>query len=207
MEIREAEYVQSSGNISGLPKGNYPEYAFAGRSNVGKSSFINMLCGKKKLAITSGKPGRTQSINHFLINKSWYLVDLPGYGFAKVSKKEREKWQKLMKRYFLERENLVTVFLLVDIRVPIMESDLSFIHLLGNNNIPFTILFTKSDQIKQREIHQRKEEYAAKLSETWEEIPLMIVSSAKKGRGRNEVLEYIEESNKVFRSGDLPEQR
>lgn len=205
MIIKEAEYLQSARHVKDLPKGIYPEYAFAGRSNVGKSSLINMICDKKKLALTSSKPGRTQSINHFLINKKWYLVDLPGYGFARVSKKEREVWQKMIRRYLRERKNLVAVFILVDIRVPIMESDIDFIQMLGECNLPFNIVFTKSDQVKQREIHSRKEAYIAKLSESWSEIPTMIISSVKKGRGKSEILSYIESNNEIFKEGELPE--
>ncbi len=205
MEIKEAEYLLSASKVADLPKGRLPEYAFAGRSNVGKSSLINMICERKKLAITSSKPGRTQAINQFLINKSWHLVDLPGYGFAKVSKKEREKWFRMMKQYLMNRKNLVSVFLLVDIRVPIMDSDLEFIQLLGENGIPFNIVFTKADQVKQREIHLRKQAYVDKLLETWEEAPPMIVSSAKKSRGRDEILKYIKEGNEVFKEGFSPE--
>ena len=206
MEIKEAEYLRSGSKVKDLPKGVLPEYAFAGRSNVGKSSLINMICDRKKLAITSSKPGRTQAINHFIINKNWYLVDLPGYGFAKVSKKERERWSKMMKQYLTTRKNLVSVFLLVDIRVPIMDSDLNFIQLLGENGIPFNIVFTKSDQVKQKDIHDRKQAYVDKLMETWEESPPMIVSSSKKSRGRSEILKYIEEGNKIFKENFSPEE-
>jgi len=205
MQIKEAEYLQSGKSPEDLPKALYPEYAFAGRSNVGKSSLINMICERKKLAITSSKPGRTQAINHFIINKNWYLVDLPGYGFAKVSKRERGKWLTMMKQYFIERKNLVAVFLLIDIRVPIMESDLKFIHLLGENGIPFNIIFTKADQIKQKEIHAKKEAYKEKLLETWEEVPAMVISSAKKGLGKKEILNYIKENNVVFKENFSPE--
>jgi len=205
MEIHTAEYLQSAQFVKDLPKGKLPEYAFTGRSNVGKSSLINMLCDRKKLAITSSKPGRTQAINHFIINSDWYLVDLPGYGFAKVSKKEREKWRKMIKRYLMERKNLVAVFVLIDARVPIMDSDLEFVQMLGENQIPFNIVFTKTDQLKQQEVHKKMEEYKKKLLETWEEIPPMVVSSAKKNRGRNEILTYVEENNKVFIEGYLPE--
>ena len=143
MDINRAKYLQSATALDALPKSNIPEYAFSGRSNVGKSSLINMICGQKKLAITSSKPGRTQTINHFLIDDTWYLVDLPGYGYAKVSKKEREFWLRMKKRYIQERKNLVTLFLLIDIRISPMESDLNFIQMLGENGIPFVILFTK----------------------------------------------------------------
>lgn len=205
MEINEAEYIQSASQLKDLPKPILPEYAFAGRSNVGKSSLINMICDRRKLAITSSKPGRTQAINHFLINKSWYLVDLPGYGFAKVSKKQRESWQKMIKRYLTGRKNLVAVFVLVDMRIPIMDSDLEFIQLLGEAGIPLNIVFTKVDQVKQKDIHSKKEAYIKKLQETWSEAPSMIISSAKKGRGKKEILDYIDESNAVFDKGELPE--
>ena len=203
MEIQSADYLQSAGKVSDLPKDNLPEYAFAGRSNVGKSSLINMICERRKLAITSSKPGRTQAINHFIINRNWYLVDLPGYGFAKVSKSERSKWEKMMKSYLLKRKNLVAVFLLVDLRVPIMDSDLAFIRMLGENAIPFNIVFTKSDQVKQQEAHKKVEAYKMKLLETWEECPPIIVTSAKKNRGRSEILDYIETNNKVYKEAAL----
>ena len=198
MEIHQATYLQSAQKMVDLPKPLLPEYAFTGRSNAGKSSLINMLCNRNKLAITSSKPGRTQAINHFLINESWYLVDLPGYGFAKVSKKSREQWIKMIRRYLRERTNLVSVFAMVDIRVKPMESDLEYIQMLGENNIPFQIVFTKTDQLKQREVAARIKSYQEILLESWEELPGMIISSAKKGRGRNEILEYIDENNRVF---------
>lgn len=190
--------MQSAQKMEDLPKPNLPEYAFAGRSNVGKSSLINMLCIRNKLAITSSKPGRTQAINHFIINESWYLVDLPGYGFAKVSKKSREQWIRMIRRYLRERTNLVSVFALVDIRVKPMQSDLDFIQMLGENAIPFQIVFTKTDQLKQREVSACIKNFETALSDNWEELPGMLVSSAKKGRGRKEILEYIEENNAVF---------
>lgn len=198
MEIHQATYLQSAQKMEDLPKPLLPEYAFTGRSNVGKSSLINMLCNRSKLAITSSKPGRTQSINHFLINESWYLVDLPGYGFAKVSKKSREQWSKMIRRYLRERTNLVSVFALVDIRVKPMDSDIGFIQLLGENEIPFQIVFTKTDQLKQREVAARIKSFEEILHERWEELPGMMISSAKKGRGRNEILAYIEANNRVF---------
>lgn len=198
MEIHQATYLQSAQKMVDLPKPLLPEYAFTGRSNVGKSSLINMLCNRSKLAITSSKPGRTQAINHFLIDESWYLVDLPGYGFAKVSKKSREQWQKMIRRYLRERTNLVSVFTLIDIRVKPMDSDIEFIQLLGENGIPFQIVFTKTDQLKQREVAARTKSYEKILLERWEELPGMLISSAKKGRGRIEILNYIEENNAVF---------
>ena len=198
MEIHQATYLQSAQKMEDLPKPLLPEYAFTGRSNVGKSSLINMLCNRSKLAITSSKPGRTQAINHFLINESWYLVDLPGYGFAKVSKKSREQWSKMIRRYLRERTNLVSVFALVDIRVKPMDSDIGFIQLLGENEIPFQIVFTKTDQLKQREVAARIKSFEEILHERWEELPGMMISSAKKGRGRNEILAYIEANNRVF---------
>jgi len=198
MDINRAKYLQSATSLDALPKPTLPEYAFSGRSNVGKSSLINMLCGQSKLAITSSKPGRTQAINHFIIDDKWYLVDLPGYGYAKVSKKEREFWVRMKKRYIKERENLVTLFLLIDIRISPMESDLNFVQMLGENAIPFVILFTKSDQIKQNEIYANLDTFKKELLKTWETLPPMIVTSAKKGLGRKDILAYIEENSEVY---------
>ncbi|MEQ8325413.1 MAG: ribosome biogenesis GTP-binding protein YihA/YsxC [Vicingaceae bacterium] len=199
MEITDPKYLQSAVKLVDLPSPVFPEYAFAGRSNVGKSTLINMLCKRNKLAITSSNPGRTQTINHFLIDKNWYLVDLPGYGFAKVSKKSREAWKRMIKNYLKNRENLVSVFLLVDIRVDPMQSDLEIMEMLGLEGIPFVIVFTKSDQLKQQEIAKTLEKYKTKLKERWEKLPEIVVSSAKKKLGRTNILEYIANGNEVFR--------
>lgn len=198
MEIKDPRYLQSAVKLADMPQAVLPEYAFAGRSNVGKSSLINMICQRNKLAITSSKPGRTQTINHFIIDDKWYLVDLPGYGFASVSKKERESWKRMMHNYLKNRENLVSVFHLIDIRVEAMLSDLEIMEMLGKNGIPFVIVFTKSDQLKQSEVAKAMERYKKKLSEKWEECPRMILTSAKKKRGREELLDYISEGNEIF---------
>ena len=199
MDIKDPRYLQSAVKLVDLPKPILPEYAFAGRSNVGKSSLINMLCQRNKLAITSSKPGRTQTINHFIMDESWYLVDLPGYGFASVSRKERESWKRMIQNYLKKRENLVSVFHLIDIRVEPMLSDLEIMEMLGKQGMPFVIVFTKTDQLKQGEVAKSVERYKRKLSETWEEFPKMILTSARKKKGREEILEYISEGNKIFR--------
>lgn len=204
MEIHQATYLQSAVSIHNLPADDKPEYAFAGRSNVGKSSLINYLCGREKLALTSSKPGKTKTINHFLIDETWYLVDLPGYGYAKSSKKNREEWLHMMRSYLLNRSNLVIVFILIDIGVSAMESDLAFIHLLGTNHIPFTIVFTKSDKLKQSEVQSNRESYEELLFENWSELPPMIISSTKKKKGKIPILEKIIEGNRVFAESRRP---
>lgn len=199
MQIPTAEFLISSSDVKKLPSENLPEYAFTGRSNVGKSSFINMLCDKKNLARTSATPGKTTLINHFLINKAWYLVDLPGYGFAKTSRVERAKWKKMVSDYLLSRKNLMTVFVLVDINVPPQESDLSFMEFLGSKAVPFVILYTKTDKAKRNYLKEAVKNYEDKLSESWEELPKMILVSSINKSGRDETLRYIEETNKVFK--------
>lgn len=199
MEIDKADYLQSAVQLKDLPPETKPEYAFTGRSNVGKSSLINMLCNRNKLAITSSKPGKTRTINHFIIDQTWYLVDLPGYGFARVSKKEREKWAVMVRKYVTGRKNLVAVFLLIDLRVEPLQNDLDFIELLGKNNMPFVMTFTKSDKLKQSEIASKVNKYREILKATWDEMPPMIVTSSKKGLGKKEILAYIENGNAVFR--------
>ncbi len=172
-----------------------PEYAFIGRSNVGKSSLINMLTSRKNLAKTSGKPGKTQLINHFLINKNWHLVDLPGYGYAKVSKSAKKTFQKFITDYFNKRKQLVSAFVLVDIRHEPQPLDLDFMQWLGENLIPFSIIFTKADKLKPKAIERHIEDYKNILLETWEEMPNYIITSASKGIGKDEVLEYIDSIN------------
>ena len=181
--------------VSMCPKDTKPEYAFIGRSNVGKSSLINMLTNNRKLAKTSATPGKTLLINHFIINKEWYLVDLPGYGYAKRSKKEVDKLDQMIRGYILQREQLVNVFVLVDIRLEPQKIDLEFIEWLGVSGIPFSIVFTKADKLTPNKAHQAMEAYQKKLAETWEEMPPMFLTSAEKKEGRNEVLEYIEAIN------------
>ncbi|ARN78742.1 YihA family ribosome biogenesis GTP-binding protein [Nonlabens spongiae] len=197
MKINQASFVMSNQDVKKCPNSNIPEYAFIGRSNVGKSSLINMLTGRKSLAKTSGKPGKTQLINHFLINKEWHLVDLPGYGYAKVSKSSKAKFQKFITNYFLQRRQLVTGFVLVDIRHEPQKIDTEFMEWLGENGIPFSIIFTKADKLKDSQIEKNVEQYRQVLLDgVWEEFPPYFVTSATKSTGRDEVLAYINEINK-----------
>ena len=199
MIIKTASFLQSNTNTSKLPKDNHPEYAFIGRSNVGKSSLINMLTGNSKLAKVSATPGKTITINHFIINDEWYLVDLPGYGFAKRSQKERDKWKEMLDAYILGRRNLMTTFVLVDSRIKPQKIDLDFISNLGANQVPFVIIFTKTDKLSKAQLAASVELYQNTLLEEWEELPPMIVTSSEKGVGREEVLDYIEKCNLDFR--------
>ena len=196
--IRSASYVISNPDVSSCPQSTLPEYAFIGRSNVGKSSLINMLVNNKNLAKTSSKPGKTQTINHFIINKNWYLVDLPGYGFAKTSKTNREKWQKMISEYLLHRENLQVVFELVDSRLEPQQIDVDFINKLGESGIPFVIVFTKADKISTSKAMSNIQKMKNRLCETWEELPLMIKSSSLSRLGKDQILDYIEEINQQF---------
>ena len=198
MEIKTAEYLQSEVDWRKCPVPDKPEYAFIGRSNVGKSSLINMLINNKNLAKTSSKPGKTQTINHFLMNKTWYLVDLPGYGFAKTSKTNREKWQKMISDYLLHRENLQVVFELVDSRLEPQQIDVNFINNLGENGIPFVIVFTKADKVSSGKAMSNIQKMKNKLYETWEELPLMIKSSSMSGLGKEQILDYIENINNQY---------
>jgi len=198
MKITQAEYTISSTTISQCPKPDKPEYAMIGRSNVGKSSLINALTGQKKLAKISGTPGKTILINHFIINREWYLVDLPGYGFAKRSKTERSKWQKMIKNYILNRTTLMTLFVLVDLRIPPQKIDIEFIEWLGISQIPFVIVLTKADKLKIMQVANSLKVYQNKLLENWEELPKMIVTSSKTGKGKEEILAYVEETNMFF---------
>lgn len=196
MDIRNAEFVISSPMVSMCPKDTKPEYAFIGRSNVGKSSLINMLCNNKKLAKTSATPGKTLLINHFIINKEWYLVDLPGYGFAKRSKKEIAKLEQMINGYILQREQLVNVFVLVDIRLEAQKIDLEFINWLGSSSVPFAIVFTKADKLNASKIQSNVAAYKQALQTTWEELPPMFITSSDKKIGRDELLDYIGGINK-----------
>lgn len=198
MEIKSAEFVISNTNVKKCPEGNLPEYAFIGRSNVGKSSLINMLTGKKGLAMTSQKPGKTMLINHFIINNEWYLVDLPGYGFAQRGKEGRENIQRIIEDYILEREQLTNLFVLIDCRHEAQKIDLEFMEWLGENGIPFSIIFTKIDKIGKGRLQENIRAYQAKLLETWEELPPMLLSSSEKKDGRDEILNYIETINKAL---------
>lgn len=195
MEIRSAEFVMSNTRLDRCPQTGLPEYAFIGRSNVGKSSLINMLTRKPKLAMTSATPGKTMLINHFIINKAWYLVDLPGYGYAQRGKKAKDKLTQMIETYILEREQMTNLFLLIDIRHEPLAIDLEFIEWLGENGVPFSIIFTKADKLGVQRQRENVEKYLARLSEQWEELPPHFVTSSEKGLGRNEVLSYIEQIN------------
>ena len=195
MKISSATFCVSSPNYKKCPDDGRPEYAFIGRSNVGKSSLINMLTGVKGLAKTSGKPGKTQLINHFLINNEWYLVDLPGYGYARTSKSSRSQWSTMMRDYFLHREELTNVFVLIDSRIPPQRIDLEFINFLGTNGVPLAIVFTKTDKEKQREVMANVKAMKLALSEIWDELPTMFLTSSLTGYGRDSLLDSIESIN------------
>lgn len=197
MEINKSEFTISSADISQCPKDNKIEYAFIGRSNVGKSSLINMLCNHKGLAKTSATPGKTLLINHFIINNEWYLVDLPGYGFAKRSKTVQKKLEQMISSYILQREQLINLFVLIDIRHEPQKIDMEFITWLGQSNIPFSIVFTKADKIgNEQKARKAANKYMETLKEQWEELPPYFVTSSDKKIGRTEILDYIEEINK-----------
>ena len=199
MEIKTAEFTLSAPMVSMCPQDTKPEYAFIGRSNVGKSCLINILTNHKKLAKTSATPGKTLLINHFIINKEWYLVDLPGYGFAKRSKKEIDNLDQMIRGYILQREQLVNVIVLVDVRLEPQKIDLEFIEWLGLSSVPFAIVFTKADKLTANKARQAVEAYKKKLLETWEELPPIFLTSAEKREGRDEVLDYIEKINKEIK--------
>lgn len=192
MIIKSSEFSISSPTVSKCPKDDKPEYAFIGRSNVGKSSLINMLCNKKGLAKTSATPGKTLLINHFIINKEWYLVDLPGYGFAKRSKSVQQQLEQMISSYILQREQLVNVFVLIDVRHEQQKIDREFIDWLGVSGIPFSIVFTKADKLGAVKARQNAEAWMKQLSDGWEELPPYFITSSEKKLGRDEVLEYIE---------------
>ncbi len=202
MEIKDAQFIISNTDVEKCPRPDKPEYAFIGRSNVGKSSLINMLTNRKSLAKISGRPGKTQLINHFLINGEWYLVDLPGYGFAKAGKSESRKWEKFVRKYILFRENLYCLFVLVDCRHKPQSIDLEFMEWLGMSQIPFAIIFTKADKLKPEELEKNIKDYEDKMLEVWEIMPPWFLSSAEKGEGRAEILQYIEEINHSTNKGD-----
>ncbi len=190
----------SNSEVAKCPKDSLPEYAFIGRSNVGKSSLINMLTNHKNLAKTSGRPGKTQLINHFLINKTWYLVDLPGYGYAKVSKSSKKKFQKFITDYFEKRQQLVNAFVLVDIRHEPQQIDLEFMQYMGEKGIPFSIVFTKADKLKPKVIERNVEAYTQELFKTWEETPIYFITSSTSSVGRDEVLQNINDTNEEINS-------
>lgn len=198
MIIKKAEFILSTTDFNKLPEPNLPEYAFIGRSNVGKSSLINMITANSKLARTSRQPGKTQSMVLFKVNQSWYLTDLPGYGYAKVSKTEREKWQKMIQHYITQRKNLIALFVLVDIRIAPQPMDLEFINQLGQWQIPFVIAFTKADKVSKNIANNNVKQFLQVLSETWEELPHYFITSAEDKMGRDQILQWIEEQNKFF---------
>lgn len=198
MIIKTATFIQSVADWKKCPNAPLPEYAFIGRSNVGKSSLINMLVNNSKLAKTSSKPGKTQTINHFLINKNWYLVDLPGYGYASISKTMREKWQKMIRDYFINRENLQVVFVLIDARLEPQKIDLEFIDGLGEMQIPFALIFTKADKVSTSKVQSNVQRFKNRLAENWESMPYIMVSSAETKKGKDDILNFIEQINEQF---------
>lgn len=195
MKIKSAEFLVSNSDVTKCPKEPFPEYAFIGRSNVGKSSLINMLTKRKNLAKTSGRPGKTQLINHFIINKEWFLVDLPGYGYARVSKSSKKVFQKFITQYFSIRRQLVLAFVLIDCRLKPQKIDLEFMNWLGDNQLPFCIIFTKTDKLKPNALSKNIDFYIQKMMENWEEMPKYFISSSSKHIGRKELLDYIEKVN------------
>ena len=201
MIIRSAEFVKSSTNLKQCPEGSKPEFAFIGRSNVGKSSLINMLTDRPKLAKISGTPGKTRTINHFIINNEWYLVDLPGYGYARVPIKLRDKWISEFKNYILKRENLVCLFILIDSRIAPQDSDIRFMELLGVNRIPIARVFTKTDKINKEILGRNLSAHDKIMNEKWEELPVTFTTSSTKKEGREEILDFIENSINIFKNG------
>ncbi|KAA0129750.1 YihA family ribosome biogenesis GTP-binding protein [Chryseobacterium sp. SN22] len=203
MVIKTATFVKSSGKWQECPEPNMPEYAFIGRSNVGKSSLINAMMNHKDLAKTSGTPGKTQLINHFLVNENWYLTDLPGYGYAKVSKSIRKDFEKLITNYILNRRNLVNLFVLVDSRHKPQAIDLEFIQWCGESGVPFSIVFTKVDKLKPNTAIQNVEHYKAELNKTWEDLPEIYVTSAEKKEGCDEILQFIQKTNEFLANNSV----
>lgn len=201
--VNDARFVSSSTGIRGCPEPVLPEHAFIGRSNVGKSSLINMITGRKNLAKTSSTPGKTRLINHFIINNSWFIADLPGYGYARVSKSDREKWPEMIRNFLLKRKNLLNTFILVDIRLEPQPADLAFIRWMGENNLPFSIVFTKCDKISKAKIKSATARYQKALAEEWEEMPLFFYTSSANSTGRDEILEYIHGTNPVFKTSEI----
>ncbi|WP_428666595.1 ribosome biogenesis GTP-binding protein YihA/YsxC [Runella sp.] len=197
MKIKTSVFVKSSATNEQCPKPDRPEYAFIGRSNVGKSSLINALTERRDLAKTSSKPGKTQVINHFLINDSWYLVDLPGYGYAKVSQTDRKVWGEMINNYLFKRENLVCTFVLIDSRIEPQKVDLEFMEKLGSNGVPFALIFTKTDKLTATQLQTQLANYKKTLLETWQDLPLTFVTSAISKQGRLDVLKQIEEWNQL----------
>ena len=201
MIIKSANFVISNTDVKKCPNDGRLEYAFIGRSNVGKSSLVNMLKGRKELALTSQKPGKTILINHFLINEEWYLVDLPGYGYAQRGKEGRKQIQNIIEDYILERESLTNLFVLLDCRHPAQKIDLEFMEWLGENGVPFAIIFTKIDKLGKQRLQENIKAYQEKMLETWEELPPIFISSSEKKLGKDEILDFIEKINKQLKQG------
>ena len=199
MRVDSAQFIISNSDVKKCPAPTLPEYAFIGRSNVGKSSLINMLTGRKKLAKISGTPGKTQLINHFLINNTWYLVDLPGYGYAKISKGERRKWKKMINRYLLSRTNLMCTFLLIDARIPLQDNDLEFMNWLGTHQIPFVIVYTKTDKLSKKNLSDNLNNIRKGILKYWETLPREFITSSQSGLGKDDILNFVDSVNRDFR--------
>jgi len=201
MRIKTARFIISNSEVEKCPQSTLPEYAFIGRSNVGKSSLINALCNQKNLAKTSSRPGKTQLINHYIINENWHLVDLPGYGYARVSKAKKKVFQSFITNYFKNRRQLISAFVLIDIRHQPQEIDLKFMEWMGNNEIPFALIFTKADKLKPQAVTRNLEQYKDEMLATyWESLPPVFVTSSLNGTGGYEILAYIDELNQLFRN-------
>lgn len=199
MIIRSAKFLMSNTEVAKCPPATMPEYAFIGRSNVGKSSLINMLTNNDKLAKISGTPGKTQTINHFLINDKWYLTDLPGYGYAKASTSSKAKWHEFITQYLTKRENLICIMVLIDSRLTPQQIDLDFMEFLASSGLPFVMIFTKTDKLKKGELARNQAFYKEKMLETWEELPTMFLTSSEKRLGKKEILSFITETNKLYK--------
>lgn len=198
MEIKDVDFVGSFEKESQCPPNDIPEYAFIGRSNVGKSSLINMLCQRKNLARVSNTPGKTQTLNYFIVNKSWHIVDLPGYGYAKISKTMRKKWENMIERYLMFRKQLQCVFVLLDSRHPLQEIDLEFINWLGERKIAFCIIYTKIDKLTTTKVDEHVEQIQKGLLEYWNSLPDQFVTSSEKGHGRDQILQFIDDLNQQW---------
>lgn len=197
--IKSAKFVISSTEVKKCPAPTLPEYAFIGRSNVGKSSLINMITGRKELAHTSSKPGKTQLINHFIINATWYLVDLPGYGYADVNKEKKKQFDIFIHQYILQRSNLMCVFVLIDSRLPMQAIDKQFMEWLAEHNVPFVIVFTKTDKLGKTQLEKNLNEYRHQMLESWEELPVQFITSSQNKIGQKEIFNFISDSNRLFK--------